>query len=454
MPLLRLEPSPFVNSIKVVTKTEEHPNRKRGHSRGYSVNGVEGADLLVERWKTYQFELDADGGIYPLYFTQHDSGGVMAKTFSFPPGPSILGDPPHTYSPGRVTLTVDRNFPQDFLYQCLLHEDMGGRIGVKGETNKLFPPPTSWASLGEELDPTGRFIIKTQITSERSSFSCVCEKITKHPLCDHTFHPKFLSAWLKYQKTPSADLCPGCFGESYADDERAVGVEGGNDDDDDNNGRGRKKKKKEQTDPVSPKRIKPSPYDQEGQDLQILVEAEIKLQEEAGYDRVLSASNPKIWLSKTLYDNLSLVKENQLVKREELMRYRTQGRSENRERIENIKETFSAVGFWQHVMILNYNATTGNMWLTEGHHRLIASTELGLDYVPAYVYVIQTDEDEMVVLPTGIRAPPEKLAVEKLRQSFGIGLISRAEPSLFGFSVVDIAGFNPTSIRSLVMQRK
>lgn len=427
MSLLVLKPVPFINSIKVVPKTKEHPNRKKGCSRGYSINGIEGANLLVERWKTYQFELDTDGGVCPLYFTQHDNGGISMTT--------ILGT--NSFSHGKAMLTVDENFPPDFFYQCMILEDMGGRIGVKGETEKLFPPPTSWAPLGEELDPNGRFIIKTKTVGERS-FSSVCQKITKHPLCEHTFHPKFLSSWLKYQKTPSDDLCPGCFVESYPAEEDDIGVEGN----DNNNGRGgRGKKKKRQTGEERTKRAKPSIFSEEDPIIREAVETELEEQKESRYDYVLRKSDPKIWLSMSLYRTLHDQPTFQLVKREELIPYTTQDRSQNRDRIEKIKATFFMVGFWQHALILQYNFTTGNMWITEGHHRLIASTELELDYVPVYVWVVEMDSDEEVFLPAGINPPPTKPTQGELRQPYGIGLRSHVEPSLFGFSVVRLDRF-------------
>jgi hypothetical protein len=112
-------------TIKIVRKSERHPEYKRGSEFGFAIQGVEGALLEVKRGQSYYFRYESPAPIavkHPLYFTKSPIGG--ARGAGSLPGFPILKNVP------EALVHIPDNAPKNFYYQCTLHNYMGGPIKV------------------------------------------------------------------------------------------------------------------------------------------------------------------------------------------------------------------------------------------------------------------------------------------------------------------------------------
>lgn len=118
---LSTDPSvPIDPHVVVAPKTAQHPNYGKGSPLGYVVDGVQGRALALKYNQVYQFEfLNAD---HPLYFTTSDKGGSGAP-----------GRIPGSITPFTIPTLVTFHpaiYPQNFYYQCALHEYMGYTVNL------------------------------------------------------------------------------------------------------------------------------------------------------------------------------------------------------------------------------------------------------------------------------------------------------------------------------------
>ncbi len=115
----RLPPRTFV--VHSVAKDSSHPYFGRGSQLGFSVNGVQGKALVVERGQRYVFRVDTA--------IQHDfylaRKGVGRGGFTLTKG--VKGN--FIYE-GEVAFTPDRQTPDIVYYACRNHAYMGGPIFV------------------------------------------------------------------------------------------------------------------------------------------------------------------------------------------------------------------------------------------------------------------------------------------------------------------------------------
>ena len=111
--------------IRVDLKGGVHPYSGQGSVYGYTIHGVMGAELVLERGQTYVFFVDAPH--HPFYFSTDPvggSGGVgRIQT-------GVLND-----GSGLVTFTPDSTHPDQFYYQCERHPHMGWQVRL------VDPPP-------------------------------------------------------------------------------------------------------------------------------------------------------------------------------------------------------------------------------------------------------------------------------------------------------------------------
>lgn len=119
-------PNHFV--VTVGLKEANHPSYGKGHAMGFLVDGVSGKELVVERGKTYTFEIATDAK-HDVYLSKKAVGWGGA-----PFAKGVEGD--YTYK-GTMTLKVDENTPDELFYACRNHPYMGAKIHVVDKGQKV-----------------------------------------------------------------------------------------------------------------------------------------------------------------------------------------------------------------------------------------------------------------------------------------------------------------------------
>ena len=102
-------------------KDSTHFNYGIGSDQGFSVNGVQGKELVVVRGQTYTFNVDTD--IKHDFYLSKSPRGWGAATLT----DGVKGN--FTYK-GTVTFTPNDNTPDVVYYQCRNHKYMGSKIHV------------------------------------------------------------------------------------------------------------------------------------------------------------------------------------------------------------------------------------------------------------------------------------------------------------------------------------
>jgi len=118
-------PDHFV--ITVAAKDQTHAHYGKGHEMAFLVNNEQGKDLVLERGKTYRFDVATDP-MHDVYFSLKEIGWG-----STPYSEGIEGQ--YTYK-GTITITPTEKTPDELFYACRNHPYMGGKIHIvnAGET--------------------------------------------------------------------------------------------------------------------------------------------------------------------------------------------------------------------------------------------------------------------------------------------------------------------------------
>ena len=114
-------------NVEVDKKTEEHPFFKEGSKMGYTIDGVIGKTLILERGKIYQFNVNTKG--HPFYFTNDITGGKDAYgNISYP---GYINGQSTPVDIGILNFHVPYDAPSIFYYQCGIHPKMGGFVIIQ-----------------------------------------------------------------------------------------------------------------------------------------------------------------------------------------------------------------------------------------------------------------------------------------------------------------------------------
>jgi|GEM_PF-1354955 len=119
-------PDHFV--ITVGEKDQRHPKFGEGHQMGFLINGVPGGAVVVERGKTYRFDVATDPK-HDVYISTK-SIGWGASTWS----EGVEGA--YIYE-GTMTFTPSDSAPEVLYYSCRNHPHMGGEIHVINPGEKV-----------------------------------------------------------------------------------------------------------------------------------------------------------------------------------------------------------------------------------------------------------------------------------------------------------------------------
>ena len=124
--------------VKVVTKTNAHPEYGNCSTYGYTIDGIEGAYLEFTPGNTYKFDqADSSNATHPLRFYED-----AAKTTAYTTGVTTSGTPG---SSGAYTqIVVSTATPQRLYYMCSSHPYMGN---LARTSSTAFADTTSSAIL-------------------------------------------------------------------------------------------------------------------------------------------------------------------------------------------------------------------------------------------------------------------------------------------------------------------
>ena len=121
--------------VKVVTKTNAHPEYGNGSTSGYTIDGVEGAYLEFTPGNTYKFDqADSSNATHPLRFYED-----AAKTTAYTTGVTTNGTPGSSGAYTQIIPTTAT--PPILFYQCSAHSLMGSYVkfgtGTVGDTYSI-----------------------------------------------------------------------------------------------------------------------------------------------------------------------------------------------------------------------------------------------------------------------------------------------------------------------------
>lgn len=118
---------PNEHVIRLVKKDPSHPAYGKGHAMGFSVDGVQGKSIVLERGKTYTFDIDTDPK-HDVYISGKEIGWGSASIVEGVDGAYIYK--------GKMTFTPGKNTPDKVYYACRNHPYMGATLYIvdPGET--------------------------------------------------------------------------------------------------------------------------------------------------------------------------------------------------------------------------------------------------------------------------------------------------------------------------------
>ena len=115
-----VQPGPSTFAITEAPKDATHPEFGMGWPCGFVIDGVQGDELMLQRGVTYTFQVNTVG--HPVYFTTSAVGGATV------PGRITAGVANDLITSGTMIFTPDNSLPNQFFYQCGLHDRMGWRV--------------------------------------------------------------------------------------------------------------------------------------------------------------------------------------------------------------------------------------------------------------------------------------------------------------------------------------
>lgn len=115
--------SPKANhfTITVAKKDRRHPKYGEGHEMGFLINGVPGGGVVLERGKTYQFDVVTNPK-HDVYISKNPIGWGASPWSEGVEGAYIYQ--------GTMTFTPGENAPSVLYYSCRNHPNMGGAIHI------------------------------------------------------------------------------------------------------------------------------------------------------------------------------------------------------------------------------------------------------------------------------------------------------------------------------------
>lgn len=128
-------------TVSVGPKTQNHPYFGQGWPESYRIDGVDGAELTLERGETYTFQMSGVPGKHPFYISTSEIGAGIGVWNEGVTNNFVTGN-------GTLTFTVPNSAPDELWYQCSSHTHMGWVLNIVG---KGVGAETGVASTGLEV---------------------------------------------------------------------------------------------------------------------------------------------------------------------------------------------------------------------------------------------------------------------------------------------------------------
>ncbi len=128
------DPNTFI--VTVGLKAAPHPSFGKGHAMGFLINGVSGKQLVLERGKSYTFDIRTDPK-HDVYLSKKVIGWGSA-----PIAEGVTGA--YTYK-GKMIFSPGSSTPDNVYYSCRNHPHMGALIQIvnPGEKAKAIKQSTT-----------------------------------------------------------------------------------------------------------------------------------------------------------------------------------------------------------------------------------------------------------------------------------------------------------------------
>lgn len=119
---------PMHHVITLVKKDASHPAYGKGHAMGFSLDGVPGKSIVIERGKTYTFDIQTNPK-HDVYLSSKEIGWGSASVVEGVEGAYI--------SKGEMSFTPGKKSPSKVYYACRNHPYMGGALYVVNPGEKV-----------------------------------------------------------------------------------------------------------------------------------------------------------------------------------------------------------------------------------------------------------------------------------------------------------------------------
>ncbi|WP_455209144.1 tetratricopeptide repeat protein [Kaarinaea lacus] len=208
-------PDHFV--ITAAKKDSTHPHFGKGHVMGFLVNNEQGKEIVLERGKTYRFDVATDP-MHDVYISLKEIGWG-----STPYSEGIEGM--YTYK-GTITIKPDEKTPDLLFYSCRNHPYMGGKIHIVNpgqtveiatkSTTDIASPSAAQALQISEADVNQKIMFADMLLKSKNS-----ETVLKSNISDAIELHKKGEAELQSAR---ANLAAGKNAEAYKQAENAIAI--------------------------------------------------------------------------------------------------------------------------------------------------------------------------------------------------------------------------------------
>jgi len=148
--------APGQHVITLVKKDSRHPAYGKGHPMGFSIDGVPGKSIVLERGKTYRFEIRTDPK-HDVYLSSKEIGWGSSPVVEGVQGAYIYN--------GTMTFTPGKNTPGKVYYACRNHPYMGATLYIvnPGETVKIETPVAAAAAAPKQAQQVSEAKVKQKL---------------------------------------------------------------------------------------------------------------------------------------------------------------------------------------------------------------------------------------------------------------------------------------------------
>ena len=207
-----VKPGPGQHVVTLVKKDSSHPAYGKGHPMGFSIDGVPGKSIVLERGKTYTFVIKSDPK-HDVYLSSKEIGWGSAPVVEGVQGAYIYE--------GTMTFTPGKNTPDKVYYACRNHPYMGATLYIvdPGETVDIKKRPAS-AAVPKKAQQVSEAKVKQKLMF---ADMMVNGKGAKRVLASNNDEAKRLLASAKQSLAASREkLLAGALSEALALADRAV----------------------------------------------------------------------------------------------------------------------------------------------------------------------------------------------------------------------------------------